>query len=62
MAHNHQHKQIPSPFKTVNQYEKEFVEVFNKNLAATVTDVLKYIASATTANINNLNQEDNVKN
>ena len=57
MAHNHEHKAIPSPFKAVNQYEKSFVNAYNKNLAGAVADVLKYLAKATTVAIKDLKED-----
>lgn len=36
---------IPSPYPAVTGYEKAFVNAFNKNLAAAMHDVLKYIAN-----------------
>lgn len=38
---------IPSPFPAVTQYEKSFVEAWNKNTAEAVAEVLKYAAKAT---------------
>lgn len=40
---------IPSPFKVVTEYEKEFVKIWNNNTANAMSEVLKYIASATSA-------------
>ncbi len=57
MAHKHEHKAIPSPFKAVNQYEKAFVNVFNKNLAGAVADVLKYLAKATNSAIKEIKED-----
>lgn len=61
MAHKHEHKAIPSPFKAVNQYEKAFVNAYNKNLAGAVADVLKYLAKATTAAIKDLKEDETYK-
>lgn len=40
---------IPSPFKAVTEYEKEFVKIWNNNTANAMSEVLKYIASAASA-------------
>lgn len=57
MAHNHEHKAIPSPHKAVNQYEKAFVNAFNKNLAGAVAGVLKYLAKATNSAIKEIKED-----
>lgn len=46
---------IPSPYKTVTQYENEFVSEWNKNTAQAVSELLKYVAKET-ANIINKNK------
>lgn len=38
---------IPSKFKTVTQYEDEFVKVWKENTAKAVAEVVKYIATTT---------------
>ena len=58
MAHAHEHKAIPSPHKAVNKYEKAFVNAFNNNLASAVSDVLKYLAKATTAAIKEFKEDE----
>lgn len=48
MAHVHTHTDyLPSPFRTVNEYEKEFVKQGNEMLANGVDDILKEIAKMT---------------
>ena len=42
---------IPSPYKVVTEYEKEFVEQGNRMTAQAVAGVVKYIAQATEAAI-----------
>lgn len=49
MIHKKDSHFIPSEYKAVTEYEDEFIALFNSNLAAAVTDVLKYIAKITAA-------------
>lgn len=49
---------IDSPFKTVTEYESAFVTEFNNNLAGAVADVLKYVAKATAASINEISDKN----
>ena len=54
--HNHKDDShfIPSPYRVVTSYENAFINEWNKTLAAAVSDVLKYIAKATSDAIKEL--------
>ena len=55
--HNHKHtKLIPSPYKVVTEYEKEFIRQGNENIVQGVSEVLKYIATETAKAIKNENE------
>lgn len=58
MAHNHEHKIIPAPYKVITQYENEFIKIFNNNMAEAVADVLKYVAKATASAIKQENAKE----
>lgn len=51
---------ISSPFKTVTEYEDEFVISFNNNLSEAVTEMLKYIAKVTASAVKNTEQLNEV--
>ena len=51
MKHDESHF-IKSPFKAVNEFEKEFVEYWNISTASCIKEVLKYIAKETRKEIN----------
>lgn len=55
-GHNHDNF-LPSPFSVVTAYENKFIEEFNKNIAISIKDVLKYIAKVTAQTI----KEENTK-
>ena len=54
--HNHKDDSnfIPSPYRVVTSYENDFINDWNKTLAVAVSDVLKYIAKATSDSIKEL--------
>ena len=54
--HNHKDDShfIPSPYRVVTSYENDFINDWNKTLAVAVSDVLKYIAKATSDAIKEL--------
>lgn len=58
MAHKHEHKIIPAPYKVITQYENEFIKIFNDNMAEAVADVLKYVAKATASAIKQENAKE----
>lgn len=45
---------IKSPFKAVNEFERQFIKDWNDSTAQMVTDVLKYIAKETKKEINKI--------
>lgn len=48
--HNHDHF-IPSPYPVVTAYENEFIKKYNNTMSAAVSEVLKYMAKVTAAEI-----------
>lgn len=48
--HQHDHF-IPSPYPVVTAYENEFIKKYNNTMSAAVSEVLKYMAKVTAAEI-----------
>lgn len=57
MAHNHDIVLKP-PFKTITQYENEFIRLWNNNLSSAIADVLKYMARITASETKDLKKSE----
>lgn len=61
MSHEHGKSDfIPSPFRTVTQYENAFIKAGNESMAAAMSEILRYVAKMTNDAIREAVSDENI--